>query len=45
MKKLLTSAATLLAAGAGVAIATPFGQNVEPQGATVTEGNDFPPSW
>ncbi len=42
MKKLLTSAATLLAAGAGVAIATPFGQNVEPQGATVTEGNDFP---
>lgn len=42
MKKLLTSIATLLAAGAGVAIATPFGQNVEPQGATVTEGNDFP---
>lgn len=42
MKKLLTSAATLLAAGAGVAIATPFGQNVEPQSP---KGTIFPPSW
>lgn len=34
--------ATLLATGVCVAIATPSAQNIEPQGATVTQGNDFP---